>query len=142
MQTRTLYLIYCLAFSGVGRVAALPGLIPSLVAGTIAIAHPRILLQAASAGTVPYINQLQGVMNEIEGKTGRPVTYKNVEAARYIAYADANELVPRGGRPPHDSARVPSSGCSNVSLAGMSVDLTAMSPAETFPAESGPYAAL
>lgn len=117
MQTRMLYLIYFLAFTGVGRIAAFPGLVPSLVAGTIAIAHPRALLQAATANTVPYINQLQGVMNEIEGKSGRPVTYKNVEAARYIAYADANELVPGGGRPPRDSASVPSSGCSIVSLA-------------------------
>lgn len=97
MQSNMLHICALLALTAASSAAGLRDLASHDHA--LPAVHQRALQQAASASAVPYVSQLQGVLTEIEGVPGRPVTYKNVESALYIAYANAGALVPNGGRP-------------------------------------------
>mmetsp|Transcript_18367 Transcript_18367/g.55306 ORF Transcript_18367/g.55306 Transcript_18367/m.55306 type:complete len:738 (+) Transcript_18367:203-2416(+) len=92
MQSNMLHICALLALTAASSAAGLRDLASHDHA--LPAVHQRALQQAASASAVPYVSQLQGVLTEIEGVPGRPVTYKNVESALYIAYANAGALVP------------------------------------------------
>ena len=55
----------------------------------------RTLLHTA-APEAQHEAELQEVLQNVTGVAGRPVTYKNVEAALYIAYAANGKLPPNG----------------------------------------------
>ena len=48
----------------------------------------------ATVSDVPYVSELTTILGEIGA--GRPVSYKNVEAARYLAYVQAGTTVSNG----------------------------------------------
>jgi hypothetical protein len=62
-----------------------------LVAGHVATAANS---NSAAAIAMRNVNSLQAALSNITGVTGRPVSYKNIEAARYIAYASGGMMVP------------------------------------------------
>jgi hypothetical protein len=64
-----------------------------LVAGHVATAANS---NSAAAIAMRNVNSLQAALSNITGVTGRPVSYKNIEAARYIAYASGGMMVPTG----------------------------------------------
>lgn len=55
----------------------------------------RTLTQAAPT-PAPNAMQLQTALQNLTGTTGRPVSYKNVEAALHVAYASGGMLTPKG----------------------------------------------
>jgi 1-deoxy-D-xylulose 5-phosphate reductoisomerase len=70
----------------------------SLAQATPSGSRSAATLTAAAANAMRNVDSLQAALSSISGVAGRPVSYKNIEAARYIAYASGSMMVPAGMR--------------------------------------------
>lgn len=78
------------------------GLLLCLTAGqatglrTLTQAAPASAAGAAASKAMLNVQSLQRALQNFTGTTGRPVSYKNVEAALHVAYASGGMLTPKG----------------------------------------------